>query len=102
MNKEQFMNLRTKPSILTRVETGWLLGLHEDAVTHLARVRHLPALGKAGKGVPLLFSAEIVSALARDTKWLHRAVVLIREHFKARNARGSSEVTDTNEPQIQT
>ena len=95
------MNLRTKPSILTKVEAGWLLGLHEDSVTHLARARHLPALGKAGKGVPLLFSAEIVSALARDTKWLHRAVQLVREHFKARNNRtqpGGADGNETNLP----
>jgi len=102
MKQAEFLSLRNRPLILTRIEAGHLLGLHPDAIAYLARKGHLPPLGRIEPGVPLLFSTEEVAALGRDRKWLSRAVMSLRAHYAARNARVTSEEADAADLKDQT
>ena len=74
------------PHFFTISDVAFLFNLHEDAVTHLARVDHLEALGDPPPGANKYFSAEYVLALAKDEKWLNKAARLIRENNKLRNS----------------
>lgn len=94
------MGLRTKPALLTQQQVGWRMGLHEDAVSLLAKLGHLPAVGKAQAGTCRFFSAVRVEELARDEKWLAKAVGLVRAQVARKNwaARVRRTEAATNNP----
>lgn len=86
MKYDQFLSLRTLPVIIDGQKTAWLLGVHPDAVAILVKAGHLEPLEHPPAGAQRYFSSRYVIKLGEDERWMRKAVRLIREHYRARNA----------------
>jgi len=87
MKYDQFLSLRILPVIIDSEKTAWLLGIHQDAVAILVRAGHLEPLENPPPGAQRYFSSRYVLQLGEDVQWMRKAVRIIRQHYRARNAK---------------
>lgn len=83
---EWWRTLGIAPAVVDLQDTAFILNLHEDAVLYLTKVGHLLALGNPPPSSQRYFSTQYILALAKDDKWLHKSLRLVRENHKLRNS----------------
>jgi hypothetical protein len=83
--QREFLNLRDKPGIVGFLESDYMTGIRVDGLMYLEKVDHFKALANPPPGAQRYFLTSYVMKVARDEKWMAKAVRLIREYSRRRN-----------------
>ena len=80
-DQERFLNLQRLPAILTRDQTGWVLGFQTHEISTLMHKRLLRPLGNPAENGGKFFAVVEIEELGRDKRWLARARDTIKDHW---------------------
>jgi hypothetical protein len=86
MSERNATDSNNLPAIVGDAEVARILGMHEDWLSLLEAKGHLRSLGGRGRGCQRFYASCYVVALKQDEEWLDRAVKLVRNHFRTKNA----------------
>ncbi|MGD0349065.1 MAG: hypothetical protein ABSB84_01955 [Verrucomicrobiota bacterium] len=88
MNKEDkymFLALPLLPARLNALEAAWYLGFQPHEISILIGADLLKPLGHPSVNTTRFFSAESLTALRNDEKWLGKATDAISTHWRRKN-----------------
>jgi hypothetical protein len=83
--RQQFLNLRSKPGRLTAEEAGWFLGFVVHEIPMLMSAGFLKPLGRPSENGCKFFSLIVLDKLNQDPEWQARASDAIVKYWKDRN-----------------
>jgi hypothetical protein len=85
MKREEFLNLRQWPALLSIEETAWAFGIEQFYVPVLVAANLLKPAGRPAANGRKFFVRERVMELAKDESWLTRAALAMVTFNKSRN-----------------
>ena len=95
---ERFLNLLNRPGRLTREQAAWFLGFTPEEIPILVAKGLLKPLGHPAHNGQKHFLAATLEDIRRDEKFYFKASDAIIEHWRCKNNRKVSDVTE-NQPQ---
>jgi hypothetical protein len=87
MKREEFLNMRNWPALLSVEETAWVIGTEYCYVAVLTAAGLLKPAGRPKQNGRKFYSRDYVIELAKDQAWLNRAAIAMVNFNAARNDR---------------
>lgn len=75
------------PARLTAEQVAWVLNFQPHDIPVLVAARLLKPLGNPPQNGTKFFATKTVLELGKDEKWLHRATLVIYQHWHGKNAK---------------
>ncbi|MFA6543168.1 MAG: hypothetical protein WCS99_02005 [Limisphaerales bacterium] len=86
-DQHRFLTLRQLPARVTAEQVGWLVNCQMHDVPVLVAAKLLKPLGNPPQNGIKFFATREILELAKDEKWLHKATVVIYQHWHHQNQR---------------
>jgi hypothetical protein len=98
-DRQQFLNLRSKPGKLTAEEAAWHLGFLAHEIPMLMAAGLLKPLGRPSENASKHFSLVELDKLNRDTAWQAQASDAVAKYWKDRNQQRPTQNAKARWPQ---
>ena len=85
-DKYTFLHLTVLPARLNVSETAWYLGFQPHEISILVGADLLKPLGHPAVNTPKFFSAELLTELRGNEKWLEKATDAISAYWRRKNS----------------
>ena len=82
------------PARLTAEQAGWVLNCQPHDIPALVNARLLKPIGNPAQNSTKFFCTADVLEILQDRSWLHRATMVIHQHWQRQNGRKKASVSN--------